>query len=742
MLTLIALALVAWAGPVPDAVRRVAAIEAAATTGVVYDRVLPLARLERLDGGASAPATDRATWRQALDELSRAARRFGEGTAPDAPRAGVSPELAAVDASAREAERAGAIPLALIDRAAARLRPTRDDGARDDGGVERLRPLDDAAIDDGVAYPLVAWRVVAAAALVPRTYRGGDVAFRLDAERILTDGAPPRAIDIDFADGLGFRRVVSGEPVRVHYAATGTRVLDVRVTRADGSTARARASFEVAALAMPTPDDTLHLTASIAYQGQFGTGDAYVYRAPGHAGIENPAVVVEGFDLDNTMNWDELYALLNRENLLESLRADGFDLVVLNFTDATEAIQQNAFVVAEMVQQLEAVIPAQATLALAGASMGGLCSRYALAYLESHAIPHRVRTWISFDGPQSGANIPLGMQYWIRFFSGQSAAAAEFLATLDRPAARQMLLYHYTNPAGSTGQPDPMRAALAADLASVGGWPQLTRRVAIANGSGEQADQGFLPAAQVIRWEYSSALVAITGNVWAVPDAASAQIFKGSLRILFSTTTQNVSVNSTLPWDGAPGGWRASFTQLDTTAAPYGDIVALHPAHAFIPTISALALTNTTDPFYDVAGDASILAHTPFDAVYVPSANQEHVLVTPENAMWVRNEIERGVTGVGPGVEPRLALTAAPNPTRDETRFAITLPTAGRADLTVFDVGGRAVARVIAGSLSAGRHDIVWDGRDASRTAARPGVYFARLDVGGARVTRRVVRVE
>ena len=60
-------------------------------------------------------------------------------------------------------------------------------------------------------------------------------------------------------------------------------------------------------------------------------------------------------------------------------------------------------------------------------------------------------------------------------------------------------------------------------------------------------------------------------------------------------------VNGTLPYDSAPGGWRASMAQLDTTQAPYGDIVALHNAHCFIPTVSALDLP-TSDLFFDVAG--------------------------------------------------------------------------------------------------------------------------------------------
>src|SRR5262249_14047265 len=161
-----------------------------------------------------------------------------------------------------------------------------------------------------------------------------------------------------------------------------------------------------------------------------------------------------------------------------------------------------------------------------------------------------------------------------------------FLATLQRPAAKEMLLYHLTSPPGSTGQPDPMRDSLAASLAAVGGYPALPRRVAIANGSGPRASQGLAPGAHLIRYEDSSLFVAITGDVWAVPNVTSTQIFKGSTRILFTTTTQNVTVSNTRPWDGAPGGSRASMLELDTTAAPYGDIVALYPSHCFIPTIS------------------------------------------------------------------------------------------------------------------------------------------------------------
>ena len=71
--------------------------------------------------------------------------------------------------------------------------------------------------------------------------------------------------------------------------------------------------------------------------------------------------------------------------------------------------------------------------------------------------------------------------------------------------------------------------------------------------------------------------------------------------------------------------------QADSTEAPYGDIVALQPSHCFIPTISALDLA-TSDLFYDIAGEPDLLAMTPFDAVYFPAENEEHVAITAQNA--------------------------------------------------------------------------------------------------------------
>src|SRR5262249_40522121 len=150
----------------------------------------------------------------------------------------------------------------------------------------------------------------------------------------------------------------------------------VRATSADGVVRQAAFAFPVETLAAPTPDDTLHVTATIPYLGQFGTGDAYVRLAPGHSQITNPVIVVEGFDLTNSTNWEELYTLLNQQGLADSVTARGFDAIVLNFTDATDYVQKNSFVVEQLILDVQALVPPTTTVAVVGASMGGLCSRY------------------------------------------------------------------------------------------------------------------------------------------------------------------------------------------------------------------------------------------------------------------------------------------------------------------------------------------------------------------------------
>lgn len=494
-----------------------------------------------------------------------------------------------------------------------------------------------------------------------------------------------------------------------------------------------------ASTAAPAPDDTIVVTGAVPYLGTLASGRAYVALAPGHAALTNPVIVVEGFDIDNAMGWDELYALLNQESLLEDLRSRGYDAVVLDFADATDYIQRNAFVFTALLAEVESRIDPARTVAVVGPSMGGLVGRYGLAWLESQGLPHRVRTFISYDAPQRGANIPLGLQHWVDFFSGQSADAAYFRDRLNRPAARQMLVYHFSVQPWTTPGADPLRAGLEADLAAVGNYPTLPRRVAFSNGSGTGAGQGYAAGAQLIQYNYSNFVIGLVGNTWATPAGGPGTVFDGRIRITFvSDTRRTVTVAGALPYDSAPGGWRASMAQLDTTQAPYGDIVALHDAHAFIPTVSALDLA-TGDLFFDVAAGG---ATSPFDALYWAPSNEEHVQISPAEAQALLVELDPPVVAA-PGIEAAGRvhfLAAAPNPGVGDVRLSFATATAGPHVARIFAASGRSV-RTLRASAGAGTLQFVWDGRDDRGALTPTGLYFVRVAAGASSAVGRLVRI-
>jgi pimeloyl-ACP methyl ester carboxylesterase len=702
--------------------------ESVVPTGILYDRIMPLSRIDQHDGSKTSRPLDTAHWKQIAFEMSRAS--LGKPHWP-----GVQSLLERL----RDPIREGIVPVSFLNFKYNRIRP----GALADGSLV----IDGARLIVRGHDAFIESRVFAVAALKHYTHRGEQVVFMLDEGLFLTnDSTMPKRLEIDFDDGRGFRAAAFGENATVHYASPGRKLIRVSVLFEDETSLVGGFHFRVAHLQTPTPHDTLSITATIPYGGEFGSGEAYVYLSDSHLSLTNPVVVIEGFDLDNSLNWDELYHLLNRENLLETLRGEGFDAVVLNFTEATEYIQKNGLVVIELLQQVQDAIDPQVQFVVIGASMGGLVARFALLYMEKGFIDHRVRTLISFDSPQNGANIPLGLQYWLKFFSGQSAEAAFLLSRLDTRAARQMLVYHHTDPPGTTGESDLLRAFMLNDFATLGQYPANPRKVAMANGSGHQAGQGFSAGDQIIDYEYGSFLVDITGNVWAVPNGTGQDIFDGLIDIILLPKVEiTVTVSGTLPYDNAPGGSRASMAEMDSTQAPYGDIVALYGSHCFVPTISALAL-DTPDLFYDIAGDSNILALTPFDAVYYPAENQEHIAITPENAGWLLMEILPEPTGVAMdarGLPGRPLLSQNfPNPFNPETRIRFDLPRETFVDLTVFSVDGGKVATLIQRPLPGGTHIVRWWGRDNRSRTVASGVYFYRLVAGTHIETRRMVLIK
>jgi hypothetical protein len=101
-------------------------------------------------------------------------------------------------------------------------------------------------------------------------------------------------------------------------------------------------------------------------------------------------------------------------------------------------------------------------------------------------------------------------------------------------------------------------------------------------------------------------------------------------------------------------------------------------------------------------------------------------------------------TGVGDPAPARVLSLArpAPNPFTSRTLLRYSLPAAGRVALTVFDINGRAIRKLLSGEEAAGLHSIEWDGRDEKGHATAAGPYFLRLEHEGRTLSQAVVRVK
>ena len=93
-----------------------------------------------------------------------------------------------------------------------------------------------------------------------------------------------------------------------------------------------------------------------------------------------------------------------------------------------------------------------------------------------------------------------------------------------------------------------------------------------------------------------------------------------------------------------------------------------------------------------------------------------------------------GTTTPVPGMASHTVLKQnAPNPFNPSTTIRFTLAEAGDTELRVFDVRGQHVRRLVAGSLAAGDHSVVWDGRNDSGATGAVGDLLLQADVGGLR---------
>lgn len=80
-----------------------------------------------------------------------------------------------------------------------------------------------------------------------------------------------------------------------------------------------------------------------------------------------------------------------------------------------------------------------------------------------------------------------------------------------------------------------------------------------------------------------------------------------------------------------------------------------------------------------------------------------------------------------------------PNPFNPSTEVRFSIPKAANVRLEVYDVTGRVVATLVNGSLTAGNHQVTWNGRGLNGELVSSGVYLYRITAGSFVATKKMV---
>jgi hypothetical protein len=124
---------------------------------------------------------------------------------------------------------------------------------------------------------------------------------------------------------------------------------------------------------------------------------------------------------------------------------------------------------------------------------------------------------------------------------------------------------------------------------------------------------------------------------------------------------------------------------------------------------------------------------------------------TPEDlAVCAMESIPEDATSATPDAPPAIGaapfvstLTVAPNPFRGATGIRLALAGAQpNVRVEVFDISGRLVRAIFAGSLEAGSHSFSWDGRDESGRVSSSGLYFVRAQSAVGAVETKLIRLQ
>ncbi|MDR2963870.1 MAG: T9SS type A sorting domain-containing protein [Bacteroidales bacterium] len=548
-------------------------------------------------------------------------------------------------------------------------------------------------------------RLISSSCLYSAIY-GDKITFFIPSDLVFTNLFDENIdeIQIDFGNGQGFQIVQMDEDIIVDYSEKSQYELcKVKLTISNKKNRQTTDYYthfsflRKGSSSVPLPDKIEEnakklktmSNAPLNYSMNFGVVDAYFLLSDAtktefsnmtNVKLRKPFVVCDGFDPGNKRDYymnniqssdtpraDDfrgLYELINGDRspwydspipatagLIDYLRNDGYDIVIVNFIDGAGDIFINAGTsgMRGFLNFLNTNYRDNKTeeIILVGPSMGGIITRLALTSMEQ-ANPqeeHFVKTWISFDSPQQGAYIPLGLQHAVDFLQdthlfGQQQIFANATTSLNTIAATQMLIYHHT---ATNGQGNPhSRFSLLYNSLNTLGYPVLSKNYAISNGGKSKlynADAEKILDFKLFPWTYAYAYGNhnTTGNYY---------LYEGSRQGFFND--EEIYTSNQIAYENAPGGWNASLYSLNCnpknnnkksdTSKPYTKATFMITASTFGIPVTSTNVHNTWEAYMGCSERRGKIK-TPFDKVHGMDENEEHVRISVDTRNYLMNDV-------------------------------------------------------------------------------------------------------
>lgn len=582
-------------------------------------------------------------------------------------------------------------------------------------------------------------------------------------------------------DTENWKTIRINNPFQINFLGTGKQAINCKIEFTNGEIITEFFEIEIdnynSVVANRNNSNVLQpnvvnsISSTIPFQGYgetaafLGQGEFEIFPDTVDGILDKPVFLVDGFDPGDTRNIAVMYAGLNygtNQNLADYLRSQGFDIVLLNFPTYTrpstttvidggvDYIQRNAMILVELINQINNQKVGTQKNVIIGPSMGGLITRYALRYMETNSLNHDTRLYISFDSPHLGANIPIGFQHLFNYMAfgplGDVTLQGLVNGMIKSPAAREMLIDHFEGhlQTGSitefntaivlpTGAPN-FRNAFQTELNTMG-FPQTVRNVAISNGASNGTMTGT-PDMVVMDHTFNVAATqrAIINLRFTPLANLTNQVsrFRAQTQLIIWLTVYESLANSKSPTftnglDSAPGG-RFDMSALATTAGTNALLLEFFnnlqiQYFDFIPTLSSMAITNTSNLYAPVTGTSN----TPFVAYSIPTINENHVTLNSNNVTFALNEILNGSLSIS---NPVLETLWIKNPVENNIEIN-TSYTIDKASITVTDMLGKTIYQTKNNSIN-GAFEIP--------ISLTKGVYLITIGNESGSVTKKIVK--